>query len=126
MSRMNRSFENALQRCLESLVKSLPSILDLVLLVKMNTFFLSNQQEIIRAHPTSVLKVVEFVKILCTMQDDAFFAFLTALDQLGYRHVANEIRLAANIAVPPPPHSSKWNASTLSHVLYCMHGYLNS
>ena len=104
---MNKNFETALQRCLESLVYSLPSILDYVLL-KMNTRFLNHQQEIIRAQQTSVLKVTEFVKILSTMQDDAFFAFLTVLDQLGYRHVANEIRLAANLTVPPPPHSSKW------------------
>ena len=116
MAGMNKNYDNALQRCLESLVKSLPSVLDLVL-VKMNDQFLNHQQEIIKAQQTSAQKVVEFVKILCTMQDDAFFVFLIALDQLGYRHVANEIRLAANIAEPPPPHNSKWifSEATASH-----------
>ena len=106
MARMNKDFEEALQQCTEGLVKTVPSILD-ILLVKMNTYFLDQQQEVIKTQATSVLKVVEFVKILRTMQDDAFFAFLTALDQLNYRHMANEIRLAANLPVQPPPHSSK-------------------
>ena len=104
---VNRNFERALRNCLEILVKSLPSILDLVL-VKMKDHFLDHQQKIIRGQYFSVQKVLEFVKILSTMQDDAFFMFLTALDQLGHRHVANEIRLVANIAVPPPPHNGKW------------------
>ena len=103
---MNKDYEEALQKCLEGLVKTLPSILD-ILLVKMNAYFLDYQQEVIKTNASSVNKVVEFVKILRTMQDDAFFAFLTALDQLNYRHMANEIRLAANIPVQPPPHSSK-------------------
>ena len=107
MARMNKDFEEALQQCTEGLVKTVPSILD-ILLVKMNTYFLDQQQEVIKTQATSVLKVVEFVKILRTMQDDAFFAFLTALDQLNYRHMANEIRLAAN---PVEYLVSKTNAS---------------
>ena len=103
---MNKDYEEALQKCMEGLVKTLPSILDIVL-VKMTTYFLDHQQEVIKTKASSVDKVVEFVKILRTMQDDAFFAFLTALDQLNYRHMANEIRLAAKIPVQPPPHSSK-------------------
>ena len=103
MPRMNKDYEDALQKCLEGLVKSLDSILD-VLLVKMNTYFLDHQQEVIKTQANSVRKVTEFVKILRTMEDNAFFAFLTALDQLNYRHVANEIRLAAKLPVPPPPH----------------------
>ena len=108
MAGMNKDYVDALQKCLEGLVKSLPSILDM-LLVKMNTYFLDQQQEIIRTRENSVYKVVEFVNILRTMQDDAFFAFLNALDQLNYRHVADEIRLAANcnLPVPPPPQNSK-------------------
>ena len=107
MARMNKDYEDALQKCLEGLVKTLPSILDM-LLVKMDTYFLDHQQEVIKTQANSVQKVVEFVKILKTMQDDAFFSFLTALDQLNYRHMANEIRLAANlyILVQPPPQSS--------------------
>ena len=109
MTRMNKDYEEALQKCLERLVITLPSILDM-LLVKMNTYFLDQQQEVIRTQANSVQKVVEFVKILRTMQDDAFFAFLTALDELNYRHMANEIRSAAKlyvpVHVPPPPQNS--------------------
>ena len=109
---MNKEYEDALQKCLEGLVKSIPSILD-ILLVKMNTYFLDHQQEVIRAQTTNVRKVTEFVNILRTMPNDAFFAFLAALDQLNYRHVANEIRLVANVPVPPPPHSSKYTLMVL-------------
>ena len=103
---MNKDYKEALQKCLDGLAKTLPSILD-ILLVKMNAYFLDHQQEVIKTKASSVDKVVEFIKILRTMQDDAFFAFLSALDQLNYRHMANEIRLMANIPVQPPPHNSK-------------------
>lgn len=55
-----------------ALMKALPSILD-VLLVKMNIYFLDHQQDVIKIQATSMLKVTEFIKILRTMQDDAFF-----------------------------------------------------
>ena len=99
---MDGSYEDALQKCLDMLTRTIPSILDSVL-VKMNDHFLLHQQEVVRSQSTGLMRVVEFVKILSTMPNDAFFTFLNALDQLNYRHVANEIRLAANLPVPVPP-----------------------
>lgn len=103
---MDKCYQDALQKSLAGLAQNIPSILDLIL-VKMNMHFLGIQVETIQAKPNSVAKVTEFVKILTTMQNDAFHNFLSVLDQLNYRHVANEIRLAANIPIQAPPHSSK-------------------
>lgn len=103
---MDKKYEDALNKCLDELVKTIPSILDMVL-VKMNDYFLDQQQEMIRAQTTGLMKVVEFVKVLRTMENKAFFTFLDVLDQLNYRHVANDIRLAANVPIPPPPQGGK-------------------
>ena len=128
---MNQYYQEALRKCLAGLVQSIPSILDLVL-VKMNMHFLPIQQETIQSQPNSVAKVTEFVKILTTMTNEAFHTFLGVLDQLHYRHVANEIRLAANMPVQVPPHSSKcvlkmcasywtlvWRLNSVTNLLAC-------
>lgn len=103
---MDRCYQEALNKSVDGLTRTIPSILDLVL-VKMNTYFLNHQLEMIRSKETSLNKIVEFVNILKTMQNEAFFEFLQVLDELKYRHMANEIRLAANLPVPPPPQISK-------------------
>ena len=103
---MDKKYEDALSKCLDELVKTMPSILDMVL-VKMNNYFLDQQQEMIRAQTTGLMKVVEFVKVLRTLENEAFFTFLDVLDQLHYRHVANDIRLAANVPIPQPPQGGK-------------------
>lgn len=107
---MDKRYEDALEKCMERLVKTLPTILDPVL-VKMNAYFLSHQQEVIQGQANSTQKAVEFVKTLTTMQNDAFHKFLDVLDQLRYGHLANEIRLEANMPVRElqvPSHSSKF------------------
>lgn len=108
MAGMDRKFVEALDKCMELLVKTLPSILEMVL-VKMNTDFLEHQQEVIRAQNSSVRMVVEFVKALKTMQNELFLKFLNVLDQLNYQHLSNEIRRVADLelTVVPPPQSSK-------------------
>jgi len=106
---MEKKYEEALDKSMELLVKSMPSILEMIL-VKMNTDFLDHQKEMIRSQNSSVRKVVEFVNVLKTLQKEVLFKFLDVLDQLNYQHVANEIRREAGIDIPQPrapPQNSK-------------------
>lgn len=114
-TRMETKYEEALDTCMEVLVKTMPSILEMIL-VKMNTDFLDHQKETIRSQNSSVRKVVEFVNVLKTLQNEALFKFLDVLDQLNYQHVANTIRGAAGIGIPQPrapPQNSKRINKTL-------------
>jgi len=108
-TRMEKKYVEALDNCVEVLVKSIPSILEMIL-IKMNTDFLDHQKEMIRLQNSSIRKVVEFVNVLKTLQNEALLKFLDVLDQLNYQHVANEIRREAGIDIPQPrapPQNSK-------------------